>query len=826
MAYRWTLTNLTTLDFEVLTNDPIDWQDGTYTIQRSERYKGIMHEYTSPLKFHCKGGGKALIDAAYDALNIDARVDILIEYDCDGSGTYDTLFNGIINFATYTIENDYTICQIERSDLISKFINRDEISVNLETVLSIGEQTITAIPTVTIPMPSAEIEYIDTWKIPDGYIYETVVFEFNETEALSSLTTFSMGLDVSDINTAQAGSAYTDVINSTFETSFIQPLVTFNETGITYPITVNWEIDFKGTFFDTVTDGADRNNAVCQLQLYHGIKDPSTSGSFGVDILYDIGGYTTDNYTNDFDVVDSGSFLINAGDSIWLAWNVSSAYTDDTQNQLKWEFLSSFFKFSSVTEYAATDAKTVFIHEAFNQVIDAMADSDGNFVSNFYGRVDSEKQTYATNGCGSQLVVTNGLNIRQFNEKKITTSFRLLFQAMDAVHNLGAGYVNGKIQVEPLEYWYNNLNRIITLPFVNRYQIKDFNKAYVNSIEVGYMKWESEFHGGLNDPNAKHEYSTKIKSTKNILQKLCNFLTSSYTIEFTRRKNKVIVSTEDWRYDNDNFLIAIKTTQTALVRFVSDFLGYRLLVAYPLKGILPGDSIVITGASGGNDGTYTVSAVVESSNSTRIEVVESVTGTLYELVGINGLNFYYPEFYADSFSAGSGMTQISTAYNLRLTPKRMLLAHLNVITAGLQKIQGLISFVKGEGNTALQVAKTDIGCQEDYDGQVLAENQNIDWTDDKAKNIRPLWLPQIYSFEYPLTYTQFKTIKGNPNGYIEFYRFENQKMAGYLMNMEYQLKTGMTKFELLRAYPGEGLGDEFGNYIGDVLEDEIIILRG
>lgn len=834
MPYRWTLTNLTTLDFEVLTNDPIGWDEGTYTIQRSERYKGIMHEYTTPLKFHCKGGGKDFIDAAYEDLNIDARVDILIEYDCDGSGTYDTLFTGIINFATYTIENDYTICQIERSDLMSKFINRDDISVDLQTDLSIGEQPITPIDTVILPMSSAEITYADTWQIPDSYAYETITLEFNETEALSSLTTFGMTLDASDMDTAQAGVAFTDLLNPTFETSFIQPLVTFNENGISYPITVDWEIDFKGTFFDTVIDGGVRSNAVCELQLYRGVKNTTVSGSFAVINLYDIAGYTANDFTNDFDIVNNGSFVVEAGDSIWLAWNVSSAYSDDTQNKLKWEFLSSFFKFSTQTYFTQTESKTVLIHEAFNQVVDAIADSDGNFISNFYGRTDSEKQAYDANGCGSQIAITNGLNIRQFNEKKITTSFRLLFQAMDAVHNLGAGYVNGKIQVEPLGYWYNNLNKIISLPFVNRYQVKDFNKAYINSIEVGYMKWESEFHGGLNDPNAKHEYSTKIKSTKNILQKLCNFLSSSYTIEFTRRKNRIIVGTEDWRYDNDNFLIATKDYYQANV---TDKIFFNVLsgsdsifiASVNLQQFTVGDTIRIENTSF-NDGDYTVSNVINNADPkfTRLEVLEPLVNEASDFAIIKNLTSQIttPEFYADSFSSGSGMSQLSTAYNLRLTPKRMLLAHLNVITAGLQKIQGLISFVKGEGNTDLQVAKTDIGCQEDYDGQVLAENQNIDWTDDKAKNIRPLWLPQIYSFEYPLTYTQFKTIKGNPNGYIEFYRFENQKMAGYLMNMEYQLKTGMTKFELLRIYPGDGLGDEFGNYIGDVLEDEIIILRG
>lgn len=47
--------------------------------------------------------------------------------------------------------------------------------------------------------------------------------------------------------------------------------------------------------------------------------------------------------------------------------------------------------------------------------------------------------------------------------------------------------------------------------------VKNDNKKYINKIEIGYQKWESEFKGGLDDVNAKHEYSTTISSVKNQL---------------------------------------------------------------------------------------------------------------------------------------------------------------------------------------------------------------------------------------------------------------------------------------------------------------------
>ena len=152
MPYKWTLTNLKTLDSVVLGNDPIGWDEGVYTIKRSELYKGVFHEYTTSLKFHCKDGGKSFVDVVYQTDDIDGRIDVLVEYDCDGSGVYDTLFNGIINLASYKTDGDYTTVMVEKADLLTKFTNRDDISVDLETTTSIGGSTITAVNTTTLPL--------------------------------------------------------------------------------------------------------------------------------------------------------------------------------------------------------------------------------------------------------------------------------------------------------------------------------------------------------------------------------------------------------------------------------------------------------------------------------------------------------------------------------------------------------------------------------------------------------------------------------------------------------------------------------------------------
>ena len=159
---------------------------------------------------------------------------MLAEYDCDGSGNYDTLFNGIINLASYKTDGEYTTVSIEKSDLLTKLFSRDEISVDLETTTSIGGEAITGIDTQTIPLHSTLVVFSDEWVIENGYVYSFAEVLL-KGDIFTAFNSFNMGLQSSDIDTAVAGAEYTDLTTTVFEKNFIEPIITFNEPGITNP---------------------------------------------------------------------------------------------------------------------------------------------------------------------------------------------------------------------------------------------------------------------------------------------------------------------------------------------------------------------------------------------------------------------------------------------------------------------------------------------------------------------------------------------------------------------------------------------------------------
>lgn len=824
--FRWTLTKLATNLYpqtsEVLTRDPLGWDDLTLKLSRDKLYHGVFTEFSLSLKWHCEGGGKDFIDNVYATEDVNGIIEVLIEIDCDGAGTYTDFYTGRLNLASYSTDGEFASCNIEKSDLFSKLKARDEIAVNLETVESIGQESITAIEPIQLPLHSQNLFLRSKMEknsfSPDsisfplfggiGDVYSGFVshhLEVLETEAEN----FTGWDDFSDIAAGINGLADT----------FITEVFEADDERVTYPATYTIRCRFTGSFSDVTT--ATQNREAYQTLSYR--YGATLAGSTAVDIFFS-GIYTTSvtNYSYTFDgEVLGDSILLNKGDKVWITWRFLTGYTPISPpptNTIQWEYDIANFSIEINSLRAATKSKSILIHEAWNQVCDAIADKNVSFYSDFYGRMGSQKVGYNSNGCGSQIALTNGINIRQHDEN-ILCSLKDLFTAFNALHNIGLTIesydgvytpIQDVIRVEMLSHFYDNTTQILSLTGGVKIDVSNDNTRYINDITIGYDKWETEIMAGLDEPCTKHNYSTKVNSIKGAYKKMSPYIASGYAIEITRRK--LVEETTDWQYDNDNFIIAVSGIFRGRLQIFATTNPDVFDIYSPLTGqIIVGDIIRIGGSGSGNNGDYTMLSVTDIGGTvTRLTVANGsfvanetiLNGTVENITN----KFYIPELYADAFTDGSGMTALTTAYNLRLTPARMLLAHMNAITACIQVIRGVIAFVKGEGNTTLAAKKNDVGCQEDYNESIpygdviLNENQNFDWNDPNIKNITPLWVPEIYKFDYPLSASQLSAIRANPHGYISVTDDHANVRKGFILDVEFMLKTGKTKFELLKMF--------------------------
>lgn len=730
--YKWLLKDEVSGNVFQLERDPKGWERLSKKIYRSASTDGIfMEPSVKEFTFLTNGGGAEFIQTVFAATDVNSRILMTCYIKRNSTDIFNPAFVCMLNLSDILITTNGVKVKVEQSSLYQKMLSRQETSVNLQTHVSIGEESITPISPVTIAMPGTKIFMQSKWVVDDesrsyddgghfpGTTFNGILVE-DDTLKRDELDEGRVGIISQDW-----GTPTTD-----FTASSAAPIFVFNKSDLLNDseiFTVKW--DYSGILsigFGGLGGGVYTNTGTAVLKVAYG---PDKASAIVTD-LFTVS-WTDNNFVDTIDFADANNTAIslNVGDSVWLFWEVTILVTHVSGTigtvftSLGINYGYREFSLSVNSEYAATTAKVYPVHEAFNAIVDAIADSDGNFYSELYGRTDSSKVTYGSDGEQSLLAVTGGLPIREF-DKPIVVSFKTLFESCKALHNIGMGIVDGKVRIEKLEAFYKRNTRIVTLHKVKDYEKKLAGDRYINQVFTGFEQWETEFKGGLEDPCGKHEYSTKIHTLKAPYTAVSAIIGSPYAIEATRRRNINRAPTEDWRYDNDNFFIA-------LVRDGADL---------------------------------------------------------------------RPELYADSFSAGANMADMATALNLRLTPKRMLLAHFNRIAAGLQIVEGDVRLAKGEGNTAMQIAKTDIGHQEDYSGVVLGEDADLAYNDSNVANKAPLWKPFLFTLEYTLTPEQWQAIENDPYGFVEFYKEPTSIKRGYIIDAEHNYDDGITKFTLLERY--------------------------
>lgn len=802
---KWTLKNLGNGSFQQLEKDVKGWEQLKVRLYRSERYHGVFFAPSqTQLTFLSNGGGKEFIDTVYRTEDINGNIELTCHYTA-ANGILKVLFRAKINLASYVSENNRVTVSIEQSDLYQKLFARDQINVNLESPLSIGQKNISTVNPRNVILPGQMVKFQSESQVKDEHTnsFSSMAYSITENK-IQGFATIDWNTKNTELPQYNGWNDFDEWGLSgalTPSSANIQPVLMMTSKEVSYPVTVNPIIAIKGNVSIVPSDFGPTRQGHIRLVVAWGPTYGQAISSGNTVQLF-IGNYNTGGPSNrSFDVNFTDPINLNEGDGIWVAWTMQSqifsgsvfmnetynfTFTDDNA------YGRNFLQFTSDTMFNDTETKSVMLHEAFNQIADAMADSNGNFYSELYGRPDSKKITYPTHGEQCAIAITDGLNIRG-KEKALTLNMKDTFESANALHNIGLSIVKGKIRVEKKEWFYKTNDRLIQLPNVAKIKTSNDNSRYVNQIEIGYDKWETEYRQGLDDIHGKHEYSTKVAPVKAAYSQMSKYISSSYAIEVTRRK-RGLQETQDWQYDNDNFWLAL--TNQVYVQAFDNGPGYDdMFILYGVAFKFEAGQTITIRRSNGSVQTYNINGSALSVGDTVIYVSQSLSNSSLELVTVDN---YGCEKYPFAFSNGNGMISMHTAFNPRLTASRMLLAHMNVITSGLQTIKGDVRYIKGDGNTAFEAAKLNRSKQEDFNEVLLKESDSISWNNTNANNIKPLWMPEYYEFEYPLHQDEFERLQINPHGYIEAWETPTDIKRGYILDMAYRVKDGLTDFKLLR----------------------------
>lgn len=96
----------------------------------------------------------------------------------------------------------------------------------------------------------------------------------------------------------------------------------------------------------------------------------------------------------------------------------------------------------------------------------------------------------------------------------------------------------------------------------------DTEKIY-NKISVGYEQWQAEEISGIDDPQTRHTYATRLQKVGTSLELYSSFIAASLAIEQTRRQS--IDKSSDYRFDDNVFIIAVTYDQASPDRYSPEF---------------------------------------------------------------------------------------------------------------------------------------------------------------------------------------------------------------------------------------------------------------
>jgi len=596
MQFRYTIIDYTTNPYgeSTVVQEPIGWDGLILKIDRDREYHGFF-EYSenelSGLSFY--NDAHDILKAAFDDYGIEAFVEIKIEIFCED---WQELYTGRVDFDRTTFSCGLKGCfadvAISKSNCLMAFNNRIDQPVSLGGLTTFGGVDLNEYAglrfMMELPGKKTLFAFSGTSTFENTFCdFNTPTSGCDEQASYNPLYTFG-----GDIHRYQhfwqfpilnvSDSSLEVIENSEFQlhNELTSPFIGWYDycPGI-YQYDGYNSLNCSNQVTILFSGGGDFSDLTTETRSYRAsaqivIKRPGQPAELLAEhIIQHCTPFCGLSFTKPFTFNLAASVQVNPGDRIYCHLVVnqytyigsgSGAVANPTQ--IVWDFYDYDISISSVSNCEATEANVNLVNESLSRITEIITDDCLRVKSDYFGRTDSEPYTSDSDGCGSLEVITDGLSIRQAllqngNPPIYTLSFKDLITGLSAIHNLGYGIedntVDGGdwIRVEPFEYFYDN-TVVKNLPNVPNLKSTVLTEMYVTKFMTGYQKWQAEEFGGQQDFHGIREYRTSLKTIYSVLDRICKFIASGYSIEVTRRQFGS--NNKDWRFDNDTFIICVK----------------------------------------------------------------------------------------------------------------------------------------------------------------------------------------------------------------------------------------------------------------------------
>ncbi|RSK50125.1 hypothetical protein [Hymenobacter rigui] len=391
----------------------------------------------------------------------------------------------------------------------------------------------------------------------------------------------------------------------------------------------------------------------------------------------------------------------------------------------------SYFKMSADTQTDPTPAAGLLVYEALDRLAQALTDQPVALRSAFYGRTDT-RPAYPADGPGSLTMVTGGFQVRGFPLllKSVYATWKDLFDSLHAAHWLGYG-----------------------------------TERLPDGTEVVRVEQASYFY-------ADEVVLTLAAPVQDYLPDTAGTLTSNLLLKEQPDRTYITAKAgwQKWQTQSLNGLDEFNATREWALPLVQPDATYDAVGGYITAGFY-----LESTRRQRYDATATTDDRADNENFLICLLRAPLGGFQTER---NQL-----------FAEVSGLYSPDTAYNLRLSPARMLWRHGPALAAGLRFQQGRrLRFSFGEGNNALST-------------RLPGETAVVEGADIPVAELgAPLWRAQSWEFTAPCTRTQAAAVLANPRGRIRFQDERGQWQEGWIMDFKHSLSREQADFTLLRCH--------------------------
>lgn len=573
LTYRFYLSHPTIGLKEI--SEPVGWDDASLISERDSEYFGLNTVFTTDLVFYGKAhdgsdaGGDDIANIV-ETEGLDAEINVYIDVRPDTPEMdFERLFSGRLNLQSYRKTEEGVKIEVEQVSVWEDLISQKSKKFNLSGL----------VPNEITTHSRALLQQLDQHSNTDEG--QEISSFLGPLQNVSNFTLYASYGGPNIIRDDLPAEQYISLLGNVDPTSVNKFLMKAERPELAGTYEFSGRV--KGILQASQAGPAAGAQSV-DITIKHRRYDPQ-DGTFeqvGIDETQTVFINITANYDNgNFDFQWAITFDLELNQEFYTYFEIDVPGIGPVAgyNEIEMIFNGSYDSSQNFTPFESnillesdtvgneTQTEGLRIHEALDGLVQNMI-GPNRFYSEYLGTTTTKNRVYEQDGNGAFYFLCTGYNLRgaDYEDRPLVGSWDQIYNGFRDVMNLGLQVeeIDGQevIRVEPLFNMFLSDKATLILDNIGGLDRRtlgiesELSEDFVfNALKTGYKKWETEEIAGSYEAISKIEMGLGNIYGKPLTRE-SSLIASMSAIEVTKRKSTTL-GTEDWKYDESIFLIAL-----------------------------------------------------------------------------------------------------------------------------------------------------------------------------------------------------------------------------------------------------------------------------